>query len=251
MAANSAIEWTKRTFNPWIGCTRVSRGCVNCYAEDMMADRYKRVTWGPKGARSRTSEGYRHMPFGWDRTAAKAGRIDSVFCASLADWCDDHPSILPEWRAELIGTVAQTQNLEWLMLTKRPENWPIYLPVAECRPPFTNMTLGVSIEDTEALYARGGPLQMAAYCGFKTFVSYGPALEYVDFDHLLSVGAIGQLIFEGESGPEKRPVDVAWAREALKACRKHNVPFFMKQVDKVQPIPEDLKVREFPERRAA
>lgn len=235
MGANSKIEWTSHTFNPWIGCTRVSRGCVNCYAEDMMADRYGRVQWGPKGARSRTSEGYRRQPYSWNRAAMKAGRRASVFCASLSDVMDDHPSILPEWRAELWLTIADTQSLDWLLLTKRPENWPFLLPVAEPREPFRNVRLGVTIEDQEAFEERAAILQFAADLGWPTFVSYEPALGPVDWTPAFEGRAIHWLISGGESGREARPSHPDWHRTARDICARYGVPYLFKQWGELVP----------------
>lgn len=85
MAENSNIEWTDHTFNPWIGCTKVSQGCKFCYAETLMDQRYGKAKWGPKGTRNRTSVSYWKQPLKWNREAAAEGMRKRVFCASLAD----------------------------------------------------------------------------------------------------------------------------------------------------------------------
>jgi protein gp37 len=87
MAENSKIEWTDHTFNPWIGCQKVSRGCDRCYAEAMMDHRYGRVKWGPHGERVRTWIANWRKPKQWARAAA--GERPRVFCASLADVFDN------------------------------------------------------------------------------------------------------------------------------------------------------------------
>src|SRR3984885_15204401 len=69
MGKYSRIEWTDHTFNPWIGCQKVSPGCDNCYAEAMMDHRYKRVQWGPHGERQRTSEQNWRLPIRWNAEA--------------------------------------------------------------------------------------------------------------------------------------------------------------------------------------
>src|SRR6185295_19980812 len=66
MAENSKIEWTHHTFNPWIGCAKVSAGCKNCYAETMMDQRYGRVKWGVNGTRSVTGDAYWKQPLRWN-----------------------------------------------------------------------------------------------------------------------------------------------------------------------------------------
>lgn len=167
MAENSKIEWCHHTFNPWIGCTKVSEGCAHCYAEKSSPANVMRAngheTWGKGAMRSRTSAANWKEPLKWDREAAacrllndgpwkriatvpKEGRIlmakldgvaggsmtceewdalphfrPRVFCASLADWLDDEVPI--EWLAELLELIMRTPHLDWLLLTKRPQNF--------------------------------------------------------------------------------------------------------------------------------
>lgn len=144
MAENSAISWTDHTFNPWIGCTKVSPACDGCYAEALMGmpGRFgpARVQWGApgvgEGTRSRTAASTWRLPRKWDREAAKLraefeARYDGltvvnppppvfVFCASLADVFDN--AVPVEWRADLFSLIHATPNLTWLLLTKRPGN---------------------------------------------------------------------------------------------------------------------------------
>jgi protein gp37 len=229
MAENSKISWTDATFNPWIGCTRVSEGCRNCYAEEMMDRRYGRVTWGPGGARSRTSEQNWRQPRKWDTAAGAAGERRRVFCASLADVFDDHASIDAEWRGDLWRLIAETPNLDWLLLTKRPENWPLFLPAAERRPPFEHVRLGVTMENQDALDERGDILAFAHAAGWPTFISYEPAIGPVHWSPLLRTGAVGWMIVGAESGPRARPFNEDWARLSRDQCAAHGVPFFYKQ----------------------
>ncbi len=121
MAENSKIEWTTHTFNPWIGCQKVSPGCDNCYAEAMMDHRYGRVKWGPHGERVRTSAANWGKPMQWDKAARARGVRDRVFCASLADWLDN--KVPGSWREQLGLLIQATPNLDWLLLTKRIENF--------------------------------------------------------------------------------------------------------------------------------
>lgn len=148
MAENSKIEWTDHTFNPWIGCTKVSPGCDNCYAEARMDHRLKQVQWGPHGERKRTSAAYWRAPMAWDRKAAAAGVRHRVFCASLADLFDN--AVPSEWRADLFDLIKATPNLDWLLLTKRPQNIAKYLP-SDWDSGYPNVWLGTSVENqTEA-----------------------------------------------------------------------------------------------------
>src|ERR1051326_4190826 len=120
MGQDSKIEWTDHTFNPWTGCTKVSPACANCYAE-AWAKRTNIVKWGPNAERRRTSESNWRQPLIWDCDAAKAGERKRVFCASLADVFEDRPELEP-WRRDLMRLILSTHNLDWLLLTKRPEN---------------------------------------------------------------------------------------------------------------------------------
>jgi protein gp37 len=89
MAANSAIEWTDHTFNPWRGCTKVHAGCTNCYAEVNYSVKMHGVKWGPNGTRVKLSHAGWKEPLKWNREAEAAGERRRVFCASLADVFED------------------------------------------------------------------------------------------------------------------------------------------------------------------
>jgi protein gp37 len=130
MAENTKIEWTTHTFNPWRGCTKVSDGCTNCYAETMSGRNPKTLgVWGKYGTRVVASESMWKQPLKWDKAAAEAGERHRVFCASLADVFEGNDT-MPEasWdavhsaRNRLFNLIADTPNLDWLLLTKRPEN---------------------------------------------------------------------------------------------------------------------------------
>src|SRR5262245_48892390 len=107
MGENTNIAWADHTFNPWIGCTKVSVGdrgaCVNCYAEVATPVRAMHIAWGPGKPRHRTSPATWALPLKWERGAeafrAEHGRRQRVFCASLADVFDNE--VDPQWRADL------------------------------------------------------------------------------------------------------------------------------------------------------
>ncbi|MDR8877280.1 phage Gp37/Gp68 family protein [Burkholderia multivorans] len=124
MAEGSKIEWTDHTFNPWIGCTKVSPACDHCYAEIERATKALHVVWGPGQRRHRTSAATWRDPRRWNAAHleffAAHGRRQRVFCSSLADWADNEVSV--EWLADLLELVRTTPNLDWLMLTKRIGN---------------------------------------------------------------------------------------------------------------------------------
>lgn len=183
MAENSKIEWTDHTFNPWIGCTKVSAACDHCYAEVSTPTRTLRAsgaeTWGPHAPRKRTSAANWKKPLAWNRQALADGRSYRVFCASLADVFDNHRSILPEWRDDLWRLIHATPYLDWLLLTKRPQNVPRIVPGwMEPRSWPSNVWLGTTVENqTEA--DRRIPYLLAVPAAVR-FLSVEPLLGPVD-----------------------------------------------------------------------
>ncbi|GHH52974.1 phage Gp37/Gp68 family protein [[Pseudomonas] boreopolis] len=121
MAETSRIEWTDATFNPWIGCTKVSPACDNCYASVATPTRRFGIEWGAGKPRRRTAPSNWALPLRWnakhDEFFAEHGRRRRVFCASLADVFDTE--VDPQWRIDLLELIAETPNLDWLLLTKR------------------------------------------------------------------------------------------------------------------------------------
>src|ERR1700724_722421 len=109
MAENSKIEWCDHTFNPWMGCQKVSPGCDHCYAEAMMDTRYGRVQWGPHGERVRTSQQNWKKPIQWNAQAhtfrKENGHRPRVFCASLADVFDNQ--VDASWRDDLFALIRE------------------------------------------------------------------------------------------------------------------------------------------------
>lgn len=274
---NSQIEWTDHTFNPWEGCTKVSPGCANCYAE-ARNHRWGLDNWGKGKPRRRTSAANWKQPLKWNahkvlclecgtwhpfvhwfslnpKTAhcQKCGdlremvvRRPRVFCASLADVFDEE--VPDAWRDDLFDLIYRTQNLDWLLLTKRPEKARDYLwgtsgAGANAMHLWTNVRFGITAENQEQLEKR---LPVVISLDLPNFISYEPALGPLDLERV-DFSCIDWLICGGESGPRKRPFDLSWARSVRGQCRAAGIPFFMKQIDKVQPIPEDLMIRQFPQ----
>src|SRR5262249_7414175 len=117
MAENTKIEWCNHTFNPWIGCQKVSPGCDRCYAEAQNAFRkWNGGTWGPHAPRTRTSIENWKGPKKWARAAALASKRSVVFCASLADWLDNQ--VPKQWRGGRDAPRPGTPELHLFVLTK-------------------------------------------------------------------------------------------------------------------------------------
>src|SRR5688572_9500335 len=120
MAKDSKIEWTHHTFNPWWGCTKVSPGCKHCYAESW-ARRTGREIWGPRADRRELSEAYWRQQLAWNAVARRSGKRTRLFCASMADVFEDRRD-LDGKRDRLWPLIEATPDLDWLLLTKRPQN---------------------------------------------------------------------------------------------------------------------------------
>lgn len=125
MADTTNIEWCDSTFNPWIGCTRVSPACDDCYAARSTPARTLGVAWGAGQPRRRTGASSWAQPRQWQKRAevfrALHGRRRRVFCASLADWLDNEVPV--EWLIELLELIRSTPDLDWLLLSTRIGNW--------------------------------------------------------------------------------------------------------------------------------
>lgn len=156
MSVGSRIEWCDATFNPWWGCEKVSPGCAHCYAE-RDSNRFVKGIWGADHAFRFFGDHHWNEPLRWARTLPeKLGRRPRVFTASMADVFEDRPELL-EPRSRLFDLIRATPELDWLVLTKRPdvalrwfdEHWPDPPagPVHLWAPPLPNVWMGVSIEN--------------------------------------------------------------------------------------------------------
>jgi protein gp37 len=242
MGENSAIEWTHHTFNPWIGCMRVSPGCDYCYAARDNA-RWKWVGGGDWGKdRRRTSEANWRKPLQWNAAAAPYDRR-RVFCASLADWLDNE--VPQEWREDLFALIEKTPNLDWLLLTKRIGNFHRFTPAAwSAVGTPSNVWIGITCVNQQE-YERDWP-KLRGIRARVRFISHEPALGPLWLDE----GSIQPdwIITGGESGPHARHADEyeQWAREMKAVCEYTDVQWFHKQMVGKAPIPPDLVVRQFP-----
>lgn len=220
---NSEIGWTKHTYNPWEGCTKVSPGCANCYAKGSRCDHYGAVGWGTSADRRRVSTTV-GAPLKWHEEAIKAGRRDKVFCASLCDVFDDHPSIQQEWRDHTWSMIRQTPCLQWLLLSKRPENFAQFLP-EDWGDGYQNVCLMVSTENQEWADKRI-PILLDTPARWRG-LSCEPLLGSIKLTPWLR--NIDWVIAGGESGPGARPMEPDWARSLRDQCADAGVSFFFKQ----------------------
>lgn len=217
MGKASKIEWTHHTFNPWIGCARVSPGCEHCYAETMSNHRGW-AKWGVHGTRKMMSDAYWREPLRWEREAEAKGEPRRVFCASLADVFEERPE-LEAPRARLYSLVRATPHLAWLLLTKRPENvdrlGPVWSP---------NVWLGTTVEDQRRADERIPHLTRSG--AHVKFLSCEPLLGPVD----LRGARIDWVIIGGESGGSARLFYLDDARSIVRQCRAAGIAVHVKQM---------------------
>ena len=220
MAEKTIIAWTDHTFNIAWGCSKISPGCTNCYA-DGLANRYGWDVWGPKKARRTFGDKHWAEPFKWNRQAEEEGRRHRVFCSSMCDNFEDHATIDQE-REKLWPLICQTPWLDWQLLTKRADRIASCLP-SDWHDGYSNVWLGVSIENNDYVWRAGCLRDIPARI---RFVSYEPALGPLDE---LDLAGLDWIIFGGESGPGYREMDLQWARDMWQRCRESRVAFFFKQ----------------------
>lgn len=239
MGANSKIEWTHHTFNPWWGCQRVSEGCALCYAE-AFAKRVGQRVWGPDSGRRFFGDKRWNEPRKWNRVAEANAVRHRVFCASMADVFEDRSDLDP-WREKLWPLIEETRSLDWLLLTKRPEHIAGLTPSRWWRQSFPpNVWVGATVENQKRADERI-PVLLDVPAVVR-FLSCEPLLEEIDI-----VSARGSLdvgpewvVIGGESGHGARPFHIEWARSLLRQCEQLDAAPFVKQLGARPVIPAPL-----------
>lgn len=278
MSKETNIEWCDSTFNPWIGCTAISPACDNCYAEALMDKRMHHVTWGSGSPRKRTSKENWKLPIKWNNkpffeckdcgwrgynpaesitlnchccnssNISKAKR--RVFCASLADVFDNEIDQL--WREDLWTLIEQTQNLDWLLLTKRIGNVKAMVPsywVSGQWP--SHVWLGITIINQEeaerdipklldvpaeikflSVEPMLGPIDLKKIEIIQSPGYFGDCLQWYHQPHFqreTKWNGINWVICGGESGQSARPMHPYWVRSLRDQCAVARIPFLFKQ----------------------
>lgn len=299
MTEATKISWADSTFNPWIGCTHVGPGCDHCYAEALMDHRMHKASWGQGRDRIRTSPENWQAPLKWDRAADFFGecagcghRGDTrtwgrdimrsaataktccpeksvhrarrrVFCASLCDVFDNE--VDPKWRDDLWTVIGATQNVDWLILTKRIGNAKTMLPwMPEYSGPdgqrtsnaWRNVWLGITVvNQAEAdrdvpklldvpahvrflsVEPMLGPVRLTAFLACYGHVGPPCCVDKEGFHAAASRHETGidWVICGGESGPHARPMELDWAQSLRDQCTAVGVPFLFKQAGGMGP----------------
>lgn len=252
----SKIQWTDKTWNPIVGCSRKSKGCRNCFAIRMARrlatmehsrEAYEGLTKGDNWTGVvRLLENRLDQPLRWKKPRR-------VFVNSMSDLF--HESLTVPEITRVFSVMERAKQHIFQVLTKRPERMQEYLVGMETSP-LPNVHCLVSIEDQKTAEARV-PYLLRTPAAMRG-VSAEPLLGAMDlFSHSFlkwndnvpmaeRVPCLDWVICGAESGPGARPMDPEWARSLRDQCKAAGVPFFMKQMSKKAPIPEDLLIREFP-----
>lgn len=275
MAEHTKIEWATHTFSPWIGCSHVHAGCQNCYAE-ILAGRLG-VTWGPNGTRRRTAESTWRKVGVWNRKA-QCNWADGSCASGHGEWCPQRsrPRVFPslcdpfedwggpvaDWqrgvttmqtsREDFFRLIDRNPNLDWLLLTKRPENvrrmWQHKdgPTLADIAGPIPCLSRGVPWSSGW----RENDLRSNVWllCSTSDQASYDAGRETMfvtdlvpvwgfSLEPLLGPIALGMwegfrpswIIVGGESGPRARPMNISWMESIAGQCEAAGVPLFVKQ----------------------
>lgn len=266
MGRDSKIEWTDHTANLWWGCSEVHCGCDNCYAR-IIAEKLGCDIWGKDKPRKYIGSVWQNLSK-WNKEAKARGVIYRVFVNSMSDFFEkpmpliENPSLksrayfnakygLGEYedtghvRQRFFNAVKVYKNLRFQILTKRPSNIYKYIPESWKTSPPDNVLFGTSPVDQKT-YDTLVP-QLLKVTGHK-FLSVEPQLGPIDLSTVPGAGDLKWIIQGGESGPQdvRRPFDLAWADSLREQSASLGIPYFFKQIDRVQEIPDRLLVRQFP-----
>lgn len=247
MTAESKIQWTNYTWNPFHGCKKVSEGCKFCY---MYRDKER---YGQEPTRViRASK----------NTFEKPLHIKEKAFVFTCSWSDFFIEEADEWRDEAWDIIRRTPHLTYQILTKRPENILARLPKYFDK--FTNVWLGVSVENQDAYDYRTVFLKaIKAQTGWTTFISAEPLLERIN---LWNFNAYDWVIIGGESGNENgkykyRPCGLVWIESIVSQCDVRDIPVFVKQLGTylakelklkdrhggdINEFPSNLQIRQYP-----
>jgi len=224
MATNSAIEWTEATWNPSTGCTKISPGCKNCYAERlskrlklMGLDKYK------KGFEYSEHLHDISLPLKWKKPK-------KIFVNSMSDLFHEKSTL--EFVAECFHTMIQADWHTYQVLTKRPKK------MVEFSKLFVNyfghkiprhIWMGVSIENADYKWRINELRKVKCH---TRFISFEPLIDSVG---KLDLKGIDWAIIGGESGVGFRPVEERWIKEIIHQCKKQKVAVFFKQWGGIRP----------------
>jgi protein gp37 len=299
MSEKTAIAWCDSTLNCWEGCTKISEGCANCYAATRDQRFHRGKHWGPCAPRLNHVASATVKALAWNKKpwvcdgCGEATNIEQahwcvdkiragqdlcfhrrrVFSLSLGDWLD--PEVPVKWLADMLDVIRRCPDLDFLLLTKRPENFVprlsqilnlmghhLTLEESFLRVFVENMVrgwgevqysapevgrqnywLGVSVENQEAADRRIPELLRIP--AKVRFLSVEPLLEPIALQCALPSSLsdaddqfVDWVIVGGESGPKARPCNVEWIRSVVRQCADASVPCFVKQMGRKPILPD-------------
>lgn len=213
MTTTSKIEWTEQTWNPIVGCSKISAGCKNCYAETL-ARRLKAMgTAGYENGFALTLLPHRLQE------PLQRRKPTTYFVNSMSDLF--HEKVPDAYIEQVVAVMAATQQHSYQILTKRAQRMARFF---RTRSVPSNVWLGVSVENRRHGVPRIDHLRTIA--ADIRFLSVEPLLEDVGD---LDLSGIHWVIVGGESGPKARPMKPEWAESVRHQCHEQDVAFFFKQ----------------------
>lgn len=251
MGETTAISWTDHTFNPWWGCWKIAPECTNCYA-DATAARYSPGHWGRTAPRRLFGDAHWNEPRKWNRKAERDGVRRRVFVGSMCDWAEVHPDgptniEMDIARRRLWSLIDECRSLDWLLLTKRPEDARQHLPWSTSLDAWPHVWIGATAGTIESL--RRIVPSLREIPAVVRFISCEPLLESIsasEWDWALgegeTYGGINWLIVGDESGRKRRDAQLDWVRIARDAAARHGVAFHFKQWNTGEPKKVHLPV---------
>lgn len=223
---NSNIQWTDDTWNPWVGCNRVSAGCDFCYMHRIMHNQ------NPSTVRKTKPSSFM-MPYGISGSK-------KIFTCSMSDFFIEEADA---WRPEAWEIIKNTPQHTYLILTKRVGRIKRCLPT-DWGEGYPNVILGTSIEDQSVINRMVILSKLKSSSGtFRLFISAEPLIGPIDFiaNQKLedAFKLMDWIIVGGESGDAPvgssgylyyyRPCDITWIDKIIMDCQSYNIPFFFKQ----------------------
>lgn len=224
MGADSKIEWTHHTYNPWWGCEKIDQECKNCYAA-AFSRRTGHDVWGKANGRRFFGDAHWKEPLKWNAAAEAAGERRRVFCASMADVFEDRADLAPH-RSRLFALIERCASLDWMLLTKRPENMTRLAPESWRDGWPSHVWAGTT-----------GGCQETIDDNVPSLLDVPASVHFLSAEPLLGLTVLRpewlqclDLVITGaESGGKARPMQENWVRSLRDQCAEANVAFFYKQ----------------------
>lgn len=262
MALETKIEWCDATVNLWWGCAKIHTGCRNCYAETL-SHRWGNDIWGVNKSRKKIKSAFSDLNKLQKKAAAKGIPI-TVFMGSMMDIFESSKDLVDasgvplegstgEVRSELFKRISDGEynDLIFLFLSKRPERIELSIPSGWMEKPPSNVWFGLSISDQKTTNQFLSDFISMSPANANLFLSVEPQVGPISFGKIepyrsITNKIINWVIQGGESGHGKRPFKLEWAYALQRECKAAGIPYFFKQIDKVQQIPKEYLIREFP-----